>query len=59
MIRDQEILESILDTVRRFVAEELVPREAEVAANDAIPADIAAQMRTMGLFGMTNSAASA
>ncbi len=42
-----------LDTVRRFVRERLAPAEKEVVANDAIPAELLAQMREMGLFGLT------
>lgn len=53
MIRDQEILTALLDTVRRFVRERLVPAEATVAETDQIPADIVRDMKTMGLFGLT------
>jgi acyl-CoA dehydrogenase len=53
MIRDQETLNVLLDSVRRFVRERLVPREAEVAERDAIPDDIRAEMRSLGLFGLT------
>ena len=53
MIRDQEILTALLDSVRRFVRERLVPAEEIVAETDAIPADIVREMKTMGLFGLT------
>ena len=53
MIRDPEILSALLDTVRRFVRERLVPAEEIVADTDAIPADIVRDMKTMGLFGLT------
>ncbi|MGE0556890.1 MAG: acyl-CoA dehydrogenase family protein [Burkholderiales bacterium] len=53
MIRDPESFGILLDTVSRFVRETLIPREAEVTDSDEIPADIVAQMRTMGLFGLT------
>ena len=53
MIRDPEILAALLDTVRRFVRERLVPAEEAVADTDAIPADIVRDMREMGLFGLT------
>lgn len=53
MIRDPEILTALLDTVQRFVRERLVPAEDLVAENDAIPADIVREMKTMGLFGLT------
>jgi len=51
MIRDQETLNILLDTVRRFVRERCVPAEAIVAETDRIPDDIVAEMRRMGLFG--------
>jgi acyl-CoA dehydrogenase len=53
MIRDAESFALLLDTVSRFVRERLIPREAEVAASDEIPADILAAMRELGLFGLT------
>jgi len=53
MIRDQEILTALLDSVRRFVRERLVPAEEIVAETDAIPADIVREMKAMGLFGLT------
>ena len=53
MIRDTDTLENILDSVRKFVDEALIPREQEVAETDEIPADIIDGMRTLGLFGLT------
>ncbi|MEX3992684.1 acyl-CoA dehydrogenase family protein [Paraburkholderia sp. EG286A] len=53
MIRDQETLNLLLDTVSRFVRERLVPAENEVAETDEIPADIVDEMREMGLFGLS------
>ena len=53
MIRDTESFNLLLATIERFVRERLIPREAEVAETDAIPADILADMRRMGLFGLT------
>jgi acyl-CoA dehydrogenase len=53
MVRDPEILTALLDSVRRFVRERLVPAEEIVAETDAIPADIVREMKTMGLFGLT------
>ena len=53
MIRDQETLNVLLDSLRRFVRERLVPREAEVAETDAIPDDIRREMQQLGLFGLT------
>ncbi len=53
MIRDQEALNSLLDTVSRFVRERLVHAERTVDETDEIPADLIAAMKTMGLFGLT------
>lgn len=53
MIRDTETLQLLLDSLRQFVNEVLIPRENEVAETDAIPSDIVDQMREMGLFGLT------
>jgi len=53
VIRDPEILEALLDSVRRFVRERLVPAENEVAETDEIPAAIVEEMRDLGLFGLT------
>ena len=53
MIRDPEILEALLDSVRRFVRERLVPAEEQVAETDEIPAEIVQEMRELGLFGLT------
>lgn len=53
MIRDPEVMTGLLDSVRRFVREKLVPAEDLVAESDEIPADIVQGLREMGLFGLT------
>jgi acyl-CoA dehydrogenase len=53
MIRDQETLNILLDNVSRFVRERLVPNEERVAETDEIPADVVADMKALGLFGLT------
>jgi acyl-CoA dehydrogenase len=53
MIRDPETMNGLLDGVRRFVRERLVPAEEAVAESDAIPADIVRDMKALGLFGLT------
>jgi acyl-CoA dehydrogenase len=53
MIRDPEIMNGLLDSVRRFVRERLVPAEEVVAETDAIPDDIVRDMKELGLFGLT------
>jgi acyl-CoA dehydrogenase len=53
VIRDRETLDLLLASVRRFVRERLVPNERRIADDDAIPADIVAEMRELGLFGLS------
>jgi acyl-CoA dehydrogenase len=50
---DQETLDQLLDTIRRFVRERLVPNEERIAEEDAIPPEIVAEMRDLGLFGLS------
>ena len=50
---DTESFDLLLDTLRRFVAERLRPLEARVADEDAIPDSLIAEMREMGLFGLS------
>lgn len=53
MIRDPETQTLLEDGVRRFVHEVLMPREEEVAETDQIPQDVVAQMKEIGLFGLS------
>ena len=53
MIRDQETLNILLDTIARFVRERLMPIENEVAESDRIPDDVVAEMKELGLFGLS------
>ncbi|NLD67227.1 MAG: acyl-CoA dehydrogenase [Limnobacter sp.] len=53
MIRDQQTLNALLDTISRFVRERLVPAEEEVAETDEIPPAIVEEMKEIGLFGLT------
>jgi len=50
---DNESITQLLDAVRRFVNERLIPLEAQVSEDDAIPADALAEMRALGLFGIS------
>lgn len=52
MIRDQETLDQILGTLRKFVRERLIPNEAVLAETDQVPADIVQEMKDIGLFGL-------
>ena len=53
MALDSETFDALIDTIRRFVAERLRPLEGEVEANDAIPAEVIAAMKDMGLYGLS------
>ncbi len=53
MALDPETFDALIETVRRFVAERLRPLEAQVEADDAVPEAIVAEMRGLGLFGLS------
>ena len=53
MIRDQEMLDQLLSTIRSFVKKELLPIEHQVDETKEIPEHIIQQMRELGLFGLT------
>jgi acyl-CoA dehydrogenase len=50
---DVESYEVLLETVRRFVRERLMPAEDRVEAEDAVPDEIVDEMRDLGLFGLS------
>lgn len=50
---DQETFSLLRDTVRRFVEERLIPAEDQVEHDDAVPESIVAEMRELGLFGLS------
>jgi alkylation response protein AidB-like acyl-CoA dehydrogenase len=50
---DPELRAEIVETVRRFVAKEVIPVAAEFEREDRFPADIVQGMRELGLFGVT------
>lgn len=53
MALDPETFDALIDTIRRFVAERLRPLEDKVGEEDEVPDDIVAEMRAMGLFGLS------
>lgn len=53
MALDASTLNQLLSTLEKFVQERLVPLEAQVSAEDRIPGEIIAEMKELGLFGMT------
>ncbi len=50
---DESVRLEMVETVRRFVANEVIPVVAELERADSFPAEIVEQMRQMGLFGIT------
>lgn len=50
---DPEVFSQFIDQLKRYVRERLIPAEGDVIAHDRIPDDILAEMREMGLFGIT------
>jgi acyl-CoA dehydrogenase len=48
-----DLTAQLLDAIRRFVNERLIPLEAKVSEEDAIPADALAEMAALGLFGLS------
>ncbi|MFL6858808.1 MAG: acyl-CoA dehydrogenase family protein [Allosphingosinicella sp.] len=50
---DPESVDLLLATVRRFVRERLRPLEEQVDREDDVPAEIVAEMRALGLFGLS------
>jgi alkylation response protein AidB-like acyl-CoA dehydrogenase len=50
---DPEVRGQIVETVRRFVANEVIPVASDMEHADHFPAEIVGQMRDLGLFGVT------
>ena len=50
---DAEIFAQFHEQLERYVRERLIPAEPEVIAHDKVPDDILAEMKDMGLFGLT------
>lgn len=53
MALDLETRQQLIDTVRRFVEDVCIPAEEKVSHDNAMPADIVAQMKELGLFGIS------
>jgi len=50
---DADVFEQFIDQLDRYVRERLIPAERAIIESDRIPDDILAEMRDMGLFGLT------
>ncbi|AHC49234.1 acyl-CoA dehydrogenase family protein [Achromobacter xylosoxidans] len=53
MALDQETFQLLKDSVQRFVRERLVPAENHLEEHDEVPTDIVADMKELGLFGIS------
>jgi acyl-CoA dehydrogenase len=53
MALDLETRDALIETVRRFVREKCVPIESRVSEEDRVPDSIIAEMRQLGLFGLS------
>ncbi|NYI23623.1 acyl-CoA dehydrogenase [Sphingobium indicum] len=53
MAMDPELLAQLVDSVRRYTREKLVPIEEKVADEDRVPDEVIQDFRDMGLFGLT------
>lgn len=51
MIRDSSAFDETLGALRRYVREQLIPREAEVERLDEVPADLVDDLARRGFFG--------
>ena len=58
-VTDPETRQEMIDTVRRFIAREVMPVATEMEHADAYPEAIVAQMKELGLFGITIPASTA
>ncbi|MFN9633384.1 MAG: acyl-CoA dehydrogenase family protein, partial [Erythrobacteraceae bacterium] len=50
---DADVFEQFAQQLQRYVRERLIPAEPQVIAEDRVPAEILAEMREMGLFGLS------
>lgn len=50
---DDETFQQLRDMIQRFVTERLVPNESRLEIEDEVPEEIVAEMRELGLFGLT------
>ncbi len=53
MALDIETRDQLIASVRRFVRDVCIPIEAKVAEEDRVPDAVIAQMRALGLFGLS------
>ncbi len=51
--RDPELFAQLVEAVRRFTQERLIPNEDRMEAEDEVPEEIVQEMRELGLFGLS------
>jgi acyl-CoA dehydrogenase len=50
---DDESFQDLLNAIDKFITRRLMPLERQVEEDDDVPEDVIAEMREMGLFGLT------
>src|SRR5690606_19462148 len=50
---DEQEFSTLLDTLERYIRERLMPLERQVEETETVPEEILAEMREMGLFGLS------
>ena len=52
---EDDVFAQLVDAVDRFAKERLIPAEKRVEQEDDIPEEIVAEMKDMGLFGLSHT----
>ena len=50
---DETTMTNLVDVVRKYVNERLIPLEPKISEEDKIPEEVVQEMRDLGLFGLT------
>ena len=50
---DETTMTNLIDVVRKYVHERLIPLEPKISEEDKIPEEVVQEMRDLGLFGLT------
>ena len=50
---DETTMTNLIDGVRKYVNERLIPLEPKISEEDKIPDEVVQEMRDLGLFGLT------
>ena len=50
---DETTMTNLIDVVRKYVTERLIPLEPKISEEDKIPEEVVQEMRDLGLFGLT------